>query len=142
MQVRTKLHRAAAVLACAAALSVSACGDNGPTSPGSLAGTYVATQLLTTTNGVTTNLLAAGASITLVLNADGTTTGRLFIPASFTPAVDETLNGTWEFTNGDVDLTSSNDTVLRDLVFAVSGNALVADQTFDATRIQVVLTKQ
>ena len=69
------------------------------------------------------------------------TVGRLFVPASTSPAVDVSLNGTWQFTNGDIDLTSSSDTFLRDMLFTVSGNTLVGDQTFGATRIQVVLTK-
>jgi len=124
------------------AMSMAACGnDNSPVSPLTVVGTYTATQLTTTTGGVTTNQLAAGATITLVLGADGTTVGRLFVPASTTPAVDVSLNGTWQFTNGDIDLTSSSDTFLRDMLFTVSGNTLVGDQTFGATRIQVVLTK-
>jgi hypothetical protein len=63
------------------------------------------------------------------------------VPASTAPAVDVALNGTWNFSNGDVDLTSSADTFLRDMLFDVSGNTLVGDQTFGATRIQIVLTK-
>ena len=141
MRVR-ELRRATVALVSVFSLSVAAsCGDDTPVSPLSVAGTYAATQLTTTTGGVTTNQLAAGASVTLVLGADGTTVGRLFVPASTSPAVDASLNGTWNLTNGDVDLTSSTDTFLRDMLFAVSGNTLVGDQTFGATRIQIVLTK-
>jgi hypothetical protein len=123
-------------------MSLAACGSDGdPVSPLTVVGTYTATQLTTTTGGVTTNQLAAGASVTLVLAADGTTVGRLFVPASTSPAIDVALNGTWNFSNGDIDLTSSADTFLRDMLFDVSGNTLVGDQTFGATRIQIVLTK-
>ena len=140
-----RIQRASAALMCAAALTIAACGDSGPTiqSQQSVAGTYVATTLLTTTSGVTTNLLNAGATITLVLNADGTTSGRLFVPASISTAIDQQLTGTWSFFDAtDIDLASNSDTFLRDMLFTVTGNALFGDQTFGSTRIQVVLTKQ
>ena len=140
-----RLQRASAALACAFSLAVTACGDNGPTLPSQqvVVGTYAATTLLTTTGGATTNQLTAGASITLVLNTDGTTSGRLFVPASTAPQVDQQLTGTWSFFSPtDIDLASNSDTFLRDMLFTVTGNTLVGDQTFGATRIQVVLTKQ
>jgi hypothetical protein len=140
-----RLQRASAALACAFALSVAACGDNGPNvlTPQSVAGTYVATTLLATTGGTTTNMLASGASVTLILGVDGTTSGRLFVPASITPQVDEPLTGTWTFFNAtDIDIASNSDTFLRDMLFTASGRTLVGDQTFGAVRIQIVLTKQ
>jgi len=140
-----RLRRASAALACAFALTVAACGDNGPSFPTqqSVAGTYMATTFLATTGGVTTNLLTSGASVTLILNADGTTSGRLFVPASVAPQVDAPLTGTWTFFSAtDIDLSSNSDTFLRDMLFTVTGNTLVGDQTFSATRIQIVLTKQ
>ena len=141
MRVR-ELRRATLALVSVVSLSMAAaCGSDSPVSPLSVAGSYTATMLTTTTGGVTTNQLAAGASVTLVLGTDGTTVGRLYVPASTSPAVDASLNGTWNFSNGDVDLTSSTDTFLRDMLFAVNGNTLVGDQTFGATRIQIVLTK-
>jgi hypothetical protein len=137
-----QFRRATAALVCAMSMSIAACGGyDAPVSPLSVTGTYTATQLTTTTGGVTTNQLAAGASVTLVLATDGTTVGRLFIPASTTPALDVALNGTWNFSNDDIDLNSSTDTFLRDMLFRVSGNTLVGDQTFGSTRIQIVLTK-
>src|SRR5205814_1045805 len=97
MRVQQFRHATAALVF---AMSMAACGnDDSPVSPLTVAGTYTATQLTTTTGGVTTNQLAAGASVTLVLGADGTTVGRLFVPASTTPAVDVSLNGTWQFSN-------------------------------------------
>jgi predicted small lipoprotein YifL len=140
-----RVKRASAALACALALTIAACGDNGPNVPTAqnVAGTYMATTFLATTGGVTTNLLTSGASVTLILGADGTTSGRLFVPASVTPQVDAPLTGTWTFFNAtDIDIASNSDTFLRDMLFTVSGNTLVGDQTFNATRIQIVLTKQ
>ena len=140
-----RLQRASTALACAIALTIGACGDNGPNVPTqqSVAGTYMATTFLATTGGVTTNMLTSGASVTLILGADGTTSGRLFVPASVAPQVDASLTGTWTFFSPtDIDISSTTDTFLRDMLFTVSGNTLVGDQTFNATRIQVVLTKQ
>ena len=141
MRVQQFRH-ATAALVCAMSMSIVACSkDDGPVSPLTVAGTYTATQLTTTTGGVTTNQLAAGATVTLVLNADGSAGGRLFVPASTIPGVDVSLNGTWGYSNGDVDLTSTADTFLQDMLFRVEGNTLVGDQTFGTTRIQIVLTK-
>lgn len=138
-----QFHRATAALVFAMSMSIAACGkDDSPASPLTVAGTYTATQFTTTTAGVITNQLAAGASVTLVLGTDGAAGGRLFVPASTTPAIDVSLTGTWAYSNGDIDLTSPTDTFLRDMLFTVSGNTLVGDQTFGATRIQIILTKQ
>ena len=133
--------RIPAALALAFALSTAACGDKDSTGPSAqtVAGTYVATQFLATTNGTTTNILTAGGTATLVLNADGTTTGTLFVPG----LANASLTGTWSLASGnDVDLNSTTDTFFRDMLFSVVGNTLVGDQTFNGTRIQIVLTKQ
>ena len=136
-----QLKRVPAVLALGMVLALSACGDKETTSVDTqaLAGTYVATQFLATTGGTTTNILTSGGSATLVLNSDGTTSGRLFVPG----LADATLNGTWAMANStDLDLNSTTDTFFRDMLFSVVGNTLVGDQTFNGTRIQIILTKQ
>ena len=134
-----QFHRASAALACAVMLSVAACGgDTTNLVPHEVTGTYTATDLKTTTAGVTTNQLAAGASMSLVLNNDGTTLGRLFMPA-----IDASMVGRWVLTpNGDIDLIQDADTFVRDMLFIVTDNTLTGDQVFGATRIQLVLTKQ
>ena len=139
-----QLHRRSAALVCAFLISASACDDSStePT-PSSVAGTYFATQFTTTTGTTTTNQLAAGASVTLVLDPSGSTSGRLFVPGSASSGIDAPLTGSWSILNGrDVGLTSTVDTFMRDMLFTVSGNTLVGDQTFGSTRIRIVLTKQ
>jgi hypothetical protein len=117
---------------------VVACGD--PTGPSvqAVAGTYTATQLSTTETGTTTNQLAAGASITLTLNANGTTSGRFIVPNE----LDADLAGTWTLSGSTVTLSHSADTFLRDMPLQVRGNSLMGDQTFSGTRVQLTLTKQ
>jgi hypothetical protein len=119
-----------------------ACDD--PTGPSveAVAGTYTATQLTTTEGGTITNQLAAGASITLTLNANGTTSGRFIVPG----APEEDLTGTWTLRGSIVNLSHSADTFLRDTAFQVRGNTLVGDETFASwtatVRVRVTLTKQ
>jgi hypothetical protein len=144
MRILQPFYRESAALACAMVLFVAACGGDGNNLvPRDVAGTYTAEDLKTTTAGVTTNQLAAGASMSLVLNSDGTTLGRLFMPASTSPAIDASMVGRWTLTpNGDIDLIQDADTFVRDMLFSVSDNTLTGDQVFGTTRIQLVLTKQ
>ncbi|MFN2565350.1 MAG: hypothetical protein ABR499_10120 [Gemmatimonadaceae bacterium] len=114
------------------------CGSATAPSVQAVAGTYAATQLNTTANGTTTDQLAAGASITLTLNPNGTTSGEFIVPGE----LDEDLTGTWTLNGTTVELSHSADTFLRDMPFQVQGNALVGDQTFGGTRVRVRLVRQ
>jgi hypothetical protein len=120
----------------------SAC-DNA-SGPQDVTGAYVATQLLTTSNSVITNQLAAGASVNLTLKADGTTAGHLTLPASATlgAAVDADLTGTWTMAGDSVRFQQSADTFIRDMWFAAFDNKLVADKIFGSTEVRVELTRQ
>jgi hypothetical protein len=125
-----------------AALLAVACDDTStePTVE-SVAGTYVATTFTTTTNGVTTNQLTNGATITLTLISSGATAGRIVIPDQ-EEAVDDPLTGTWEIDGNSIDMNHTADTLLESMTFRVEGNRLVGDDTFDGTRVQIVLTRQ
>jgi hypothetical protein len=89
------------------------------------------------------DLLAAGASVTAVLDANGTTTGHLLVPAAVTgtTAIDEDLTGTWTLANNQVTFNQSGGTFLRDVVFNVSGNTLVGNGAFSGTTLHLVLSK-
>jgi hypothetical protein len=116
-----------------------ACGDEstGP-SVQAAAGTYTATRLRTTENGTTTDQLAAGATITLTLNANGTTSGHFTVPGE----LNANLAGSWTLNGTTVSLNHTADTFLRDMPLQLQGNTLVGDQTFSGTRVEVTLTKQ
>ena len=137
--MRTQLCASRTLTATLLLTAAVACGD-GPTSPSveAVTGTYTATQLTTTEGGTSTNQLAAGASITLTLNANGTTSGRFIVPGE----LDADLTGTWTLSGTTVSLSHSADTFLTDTDFQVQGNRLVGDETFGSTRVQVTLTKQ
>jgi hypothetical protein len=124
-------------------LAIAACESTGP-EMSEVAGAYTATTLTTTTAGVTTNELAGGATVSLVLTPVGGTTGTLFIPDGNEDGSDLTANltGAWSLDDRTVHLSHSADTFLRDMPLTVSGNTLVGDRTFGGTRVQLTLTKQ
>lgn len=130
-----------AALATVVALAAAGCDKDDPVSPANAAGTYHATTFRAIEGSTTTNVLAAGGSISLVLTPQGTTTGHLFVPASVTGDVDidEDLAGTWTQSGGIVQLNHNADTFLRDMPFTVDGARLVGDETFGTLRIQVTL---
>jgi hypothetical protein len=137
--MRTQLCAARTLVASLFIATALACGD-GPTAPSvnAVAGTYTATRLRTTEGGTTTDQLAAGASITLTLNANGTTSGQFTVPGE----LNANLAGTWTLNGTTVELSHSADTFLRDTSFEVRNNTLVGDETFGSTRVEVTLTKQ
>jgi hypothetical protein len=137
--MRTQLQSARGLMAGLLLASALACGDD-PVSPEMQAasGNYVATQLVTTEGGTATDQLAAGATITLTLSPNGTTSGRFIVPGE----LDASLAGSWTITGTTVRLSHSADTFLRNTDFQVQGNTLVGDENFGGTRVQVTLTRQ
>ena len=107
------------------------------------AGSYTATTFLTTTGGETTDHLAAGSTISLVLTPTRTSSGHLHMVAvgGVPEAFDADLTGTWTTNGQTVDLSHTADTFLRDMPFTVDDGTLVGDATFDGTRIQVTLSR-
>src|ERR1043165_110267 len=95
MRLDRRLPRSLATLA---VVALAACGSDDATSPtaASVAGVYHATTFTATIAPVSAGVIAKGGSVTLTLNANGTATGHLVIPASVAgTAFDQTLNGTW-----------------------------------------------
>ena len=134
--MRTMIRRGAAV--CLAVI-LAACGDdddNGfnPTVD-DVAGSYSATAF---TLG-TLDLLALGATVTATLDADGSTSGQLFVPDA--PPIDESLEGTWSLSGTTVAFSPSASTVLTDVDFAASPNTLTGEGTYMGEVLRLVLTK-
>lgn len=128
-----------------AILLLPACGDETPFSPTpeNVAGSYQATTLTATQAGITLNLLQLGSSISLVMNQDGTTSGRLLAPGQGDNGedIDADLTGTWTLQGSTVTFDQPGDTFIRDVPFSVSHNRLSAEGIFDGNTIAVVLTK-
>jgi hypothetical protein len=141
--LRSRLRAALALPPLALAAACASEEGTGPTRE-SVAGQYVATSFTTTEDGDDTDQLAQGATLSLTLNANGTAAGQLFIPAESTgeDELDASMAGTWTLEGSTVRLTQTADTFVRDTDWQVSGNALVADETFGSLRMRITLTRQ
>jgi len=125
------------------ALALAGCGDDdqgfSPTVD-DVAGSYTATTF-TAANGVgEVDLLALGASVTVTLEADGTTAGRLVVPGVGEP-LDEDLAGTWALTDNTVTFSQTQSTLISDVDFTVSPNTLTGQGTFQGSELLLVLTR-
>ena len=118
-----------------------ACND--ALSPEALAGTYVATTF-TFSGPVTGDVLSAGGSFTITLNADGTADGSLFVPASLAGgvALNTNLVGTYTLVGETITFTHEADTFVRDATWTVDGSELHGTGTFSGVTITVVLSRQ
>jgi hypothetical protein len=127
------------------ALGVLACGDDGftPTEE-TVAGSYTATTFELSSVVGNINLLGGGATVTLDLATDGTTTGRLFVPTGLTggSALEEDLAGTWSLTDSTVTFEQPQATFLPDIQFVASANRLTGEGTFSGGTLRLVLTKE
>ncbi len=136
--------RALRSLCCSLALvAFAACEEDPVLAPSAVVGTYAATAFTTTTAGTTRDVIADGGSILLTLSSAGLTDGSLNIPPrDGQGVVIANLAGTWTLVGNNVELDHPNDTFLRDMPLRFTGNALVGDQTFSGTRVQVTLTRE
>lgn len=115
-----------------------ACSDN-PFTPSieDIAGTYHLTTLVVRTPSDTTDYLAAGSTIDVTLNVNGTVMGSLHIVggAEGGADLDADMAGTWLLLGTTVTFDQSADTFVRDVDFtATRDGRLVASWTdADAT---------
>ncbi len=119
-------------------------GDSFTPSIDNVAGNYTATMLTTTTGGTTTDHLAAGASFTINLAANGTTTGRLFVAGGGDAGgdLDADMAGTWTLVGSTVTFNQTADTFVRDMSFTAQVNHLRGEATFGgSTTLCVTLGK-
>ena len=129
-----------------AAVALAGCGgDDDPFSPtvANVAGTYNATLFTATNSTGTLNLLSLGATVHVVLNPDGTTTGHLFVPdiGQEDGELDADLTGTWTLTGSTVTFSQTADTFIRDVEFTASQNSLETEGTFEGTTLRLALAK-
>lgn len=135
-------------------LALGACADDplGPedVAPEDLVGTFDATTFTLTEGGRSLNLLAVGADVEITLAADGTTTGRLFVPQGDEDGsdLDASLAGTYTFDEEtrEVVFDQAADTFVRDLsltaVRTSRGITLEGGVDFEDGSIEIVLTRR
>ena len=127
-------------------LTLSCGGDDEPFSPTvqDVAGSYQASSLTGTQSGITVNLLSLGASVEMVLNENGTTSGRVFAPGLDEGGqdLDVDLAGTWTLQGETVTFNQTGDTFIRDVPFTVTPNRLRGEGTFNGVTVRLTLTKE
>lgn len=101
-------------------------------------------RLTTLVDGVETDWLAQGAIIEMTLHANGTTTGRMFIPGADEDGGDfeADLTGTFTVTGSVVEFDHAADTFIRDMPFTWVDGRLTGDRTFSETRVVLELIKR
>jgi hypothetical protein len=131
-------------------LGISACDDvvePADITRADITKTYSAALLTTTTNGITTNHIAAGASLNITLRADGTTAGRVFVPDMGEDGgdFDASLDGQFTFddVNDVIAFQHSADTFLQDMTLTArafdGGIQLEGEETFPPTVVRLIL---
>ena len=130
-----------------AVAAVVACSDAFKPTTESVVGDYSLQTLTTTDTSGTTDWVAAGSTLTLRLESNGTTIGHFFIPGAGEGGGDfnADMAGTWSLTGDVITFTQTADTFVRDMDFTAGKDRLSGDQTFGfntiATRVRIVLTK-
>lgn len=125
------------------ALALTACGDSFSPTTETVAGSYTASSFTVTSLAGTSDLLASGATASVNLASDGTTTGRLFVPGGSENGedLDEDLTGTWTLSGSTVTFNQTADTFIRDVEFTATRNRLSSEGTFGEFTIRLVLSK-
>jgi hypothetical protein len=125
-----------------------ACGDSTSPATDIAVGNYTAVSFVTTGNSGQKDEIAAGSTLVLNLNANGTTSGHLHMAApGGGPDFDADMAGTWTRAGTTVEINQSADTFVRDTPFELtpdlSGSTwdLMCDATFSGTRIQITLKR-
>ena len=131
------------LLAAATLALASGCAEDPNVPPPGVPGSYHATTFSLSSGGPAVNLLAMGASFTMTLGADHTTTGRLVIPSSITGGekIDDSLAGTWRQSNDTVYFDHPADTFVRDVPFVVRGGSLATEYDSPGGQLLVTLSK-
>jgi hypothetical protein len=139
--MRTVFKRVSAV---SLAFALGGCGgDSFSPTVETVAGSYTAGSLTATSSAGTTDLLALGSTVDITLAADGTTSGRLFVPggAANGSDLDVDLVGTWTLSLSTVTFNQAGDTFIRDVRFAAGRNQLSGEGTFSGSVVRLVLNK-
>jgi hypothetical protein len=136
------VRRSSIVLSLAA---ISGCGGSAVTAPSvPIAGSYSATDFVTTGSSGQTNQILVGSTLDLILLANGTVSGLLHMAASAAnPAFDADMNGTWTRTGNTIAFSQAADTFVRNMTFTVVPNVnswqLVGDQVLSGTLFKLTL---
>ena len=134
-----------ATIALTLALVLGSCGGEDTFSPTveSVTGSYTASALTLRSSVGTTDLLAFGSTVAITLAADGTTSGRLFVPGGDDDGsdLDVDLAGTWTLSGSTVTFSQTGDSFIREVEFTAGPNQLNGEGEFSGALIRLVLRK-
>ena len=138
-------YRLSAILFLASLAGTMACSDDPGLQP-TAAGVYTATELSASVDGDETDLLLAGAELTITLTEAGTTTGTLVVPAAFTESGSEetfSLEGTYDYDSdtGIVTFDHPADTFIRDIDWTLTGTELHGELVNGTTTVTATLVR-
>jgi hypothetical protein len=125
--------------------ALTGCGNKTTVPDSALTGSYTAFEWVQTGSSGSTNMLLAGATLQITLNANQTTSGLMHLPAANgTPAMDFDMVGTWSTNGYTVDISQNADTFVRNMTFHIQpiGTGvwdLVGGQNFSGTRVEITL---
>jgi hypothetical protein len=146
--MRQSLKQSCAMLSIVMSALLLACGDSTSPSEDFATGNYTAIYFVTTGNSGMRDEIMAGSTLTLNLNANGTTSGHLHVAASAgTPAFDADMAGTWFRAGTTVDINQTADSFVKDMPFELTPDPagtswdLVGDAGFSGTRVQIILRR-
>ena len=127
------------------ALALGSCGGEDTFSPTmeAVAGSYTASSLTLVSSVGTTDLLALGSTVDITLAANGTTSGRLFVPGGDDDGgdLDVDLAGTWALSGSNVTFNQTGDSFIRDVEFTAGPDQLNGEGEFSGAIIRLVLGK-
>jgi hypothetical protein len=137
--------RIRATIALTLALALGSCGGEDIFSPTveSVTGSYTASSLTLVSSVGTTDLLALGSTVAITLAADGTTSGRLFVPGGADDGSDLDVNlaGTWALSGSTVTFNQTGDSFIREVEFTAGPDQLNGEGEFSGAIIRLVLGK-
>ena len=127
--------------------AIVGCGSGSTAPIATVAGSYQATEFVTTGSSGQTNQLLAGSTLFLTLSGNGTLSGHLHMVAtSANSALDADMAGTWVQTGSAVNFSQPTvDTFVRNITFAVVANGnlwqLVGNAVFSGADIKLTLNQ-
>ena len=120
-----------------------ACSDSFSPTIENVAGDYRLASLVSLNGGHRIDWGLRGATFSISLAPDGTTSGRLFIPGSNEDGSDFDVDmaGTWTLSGDTVRFTQTADSFVRDMAFIAHENRLRGDHTVGDDRVIASIAK-
>lgn len=136
-------------LALAAMFWTAGCGDDGFTGPAvqDMAGEYVVSGsrgvFIFSTDAQSWDLAAEGSEVRLKIHANGTTEGRLYVPAATETAepLEADLSGRWFVENNMIYFAQNEQNLIGAMEFHRRGNELHAERQFLDGNVRLTLVK-